>query len=131
MVQIETVKCNALRQWVPPAKLKLDDWIEAKIVLPSSISALPGRVKLYPYQREIAAAISDPLIERVTLCKASRLGFTTLLTAAIGHYAVNAPCPVIVLLPTQDDCRNYVVDSVEPTFTASPALREVLSKSER
>ena len=129
MVQIETVKCNALRQWVPPAKLKLDDWIEAKIVLPSSISALPGRVKLYPYQREIAAAISDPLIERVTLCKASRLGFTTLLTAAIGHYAVNAPCPVIVLLPTQDDCRNYVVDSVEPTFTASPALREVLSEA--
>ena len=45
---------------------------------------LPGRVRLWPYQREIADAISDPLIERVTLVKPVRVGFTTLLTGAIG-----------------------------------------------
>jgi phage terminase large subunit GpA-like protein len=128
MALLEEVKREALRQWIPPARLRLDRWIEETIVLPSSVSALPGRVKLYPYQREIAAAISDPLYERVSLVKASRLGFTTLLTATIGHFATNEPAPVICLLPTQDDCRTYVVDHVEPIFGATPVLRDVLSE---
>jgi hypothetical protein len=34
--------------------------------LPEGVSALPGAIRLYPYQREIADAISDPEIERVT-----------------------------------------------------------------
>jgi hypothetical protein len=37
--------------------------------LPESTTALPGPVRLWPYQREIADAISDPLIERITLVK--------------------------------------------------------------
>jgi phage terminase large subunit GpA-like protein len=126
MKLLETTKRNALRQWVPPGRLRLDKWIEETIVLPSSVSALPGRVKLYPYQREIAAAISDPLYERISLVKASRLGFTTLLTATIGHFATNEPASVICLLPTQDDCRTYVVDHIEPIFGATAVLRDVL-----
>jgi len=46
-------------------------------------------VRLWPYQREIVDAISDPAIERVTLVKAARLGFTTLLTATIGAFVSN------------------------------------------
>ena len=125
---LEETKRNALRHWIPPARLQLDRWIEETIVLPSSVSALPGKIKLYAYQREIAAAISDSTIERVTLCKASRLGFSTLLTATIGHFAVNEPASVICLLPTQDDCRTYVVDGIEPIFGATPVLRDVLSE---
>jgi phage terminase large subunit GpA-like protein len=78
--------------------------------------------------RELAAAISDPLYERVSLVKASRLGFTTLLTATIGHFATNEPASVICLLPTQDDARNYVVDHIEPIFGATAVLRDVLSE---
>jgi phage terminase large subunit GpA-like protein len=127
MSSLETVKRSALRHWVPPARLRLDAWIEQHIILPSSISALPGRMKLHVYMREIAAAVTDPLYERITLCKASRLGFSTLLVSAIGAFAVNEPAPLIVLLPTQDDARNFAVDAVEPIFAASPVLREVLS----
>jgi phage terminase large subunit GpA-like protein len=126
-MQLDAVKRNVLAQWAPPPRLKLDEWIEANVVLPSSIAALPGPVRLHPYMREIAASIGDPLIERVTLVKASRLGFTTLLTAAVGAYAANDPCPLIVLLPAQDDCRNYVVDSIEPTFAESPSLRDLFA----
>jgi Phage terminase large subunit (GpA) len=51
------------------------------------------------------------------------------LTATIGHHVVNEPASVIVLLPTQDDARSYVVDHVEPIFGATPALRDVLSEA--
>ena len=77
-------RARALRSLIPPPRLKLSNWIEDKVVLPEGTSALPGRVRLWPYQREIADAISDPMIERVTLVKGVRLGFTTLLTGAIG-----------------------------------------------
>ena len=58
----------------------------------------------------------DPLIERVTLVKPVRVGFTTLLTGAVGAYVANEPAPILALLPTESDCRD-----------ASPASRGALS----
>lgn len=77
--------------------------------------------------REIADAISEPEIERVTLVRAARLGFTTLLSGAVGAFVVNEPSPILCLLPTEADCRDYIVSDIEPIFAASPALRGTLS----
>ena len=102
---ITTIQHAALSQWVPPARLRLSEWIERELVLPEGVSALPGRVRLHPYQREIADAISDVGVERITLVKGVRIGFTTLLTGAIGSYVANEPSPILVLLPTESDCQ--------------------------
>ncbi|WP_371316909.1 phage terminase large subunit family protein [Rhizobium leguminosarum] len=91
------------------------------------MSALPGRVSLWPYQRDIADAISDPELERVTLVKPVRVGFTTLLTGALASYVANEPSPILALLPTEADARDYVVSDLEPIFAATPALRGLLS----
>jgi hypothetical protein len=37
----------------------LSEWIEHKLRLPEGVSAQPGPVRLWAYQREIANAISD------------------------------------------------------------------------
>jgi hypothetical protein len=55
--------------------------------------------------RQIADAIGDPSIERVSLLKSDGVGFSTALVAPIAFHVVEDPCPVQVLLPTQDDCR--------------------------
>jgi phage terminase large subunit GpA-like protein len=120
------VRARSRRALAPPPRLKLSEWIEANIVLPDT-TATPGRMRLWPYQREIADAISDPEIERVSLVKATRIGFTALLTATVGAYAVNEPSPILVLLPTEADARDYTVSDIEPTFAATPVLRNVLS----
>ena len=104
-----------------------EPWIEANLRLPEGTSALPGPVKLWPYQRGIADAIGDPEIERVTLVKSVRVGFTTLLSAAVGNFVANEPCPVLCLLPTESDCRDYVVSDIEPLFEASVPLRGLLA----
>ena len=118
---------RALRALIPPPRLNLSDWIETHMRLPETVSALPGRVKLWPYQRAIADAISDPEIERVTLVKPVRVGFTTLLTGALASYVANEPSPILALLPTEADCRDFVVSDLEPIFDATPALRGLLS----
>ncbi len=65
----------------------------------------------------------------MTLVKAARVGFTTLLTGALGSYIINEPSPVLALLPTEDDCRRYMVMDVEPIFEVTPALKGMLASS--
>lgn len=118
---------RALAALKPPPRLSLGEWMEAQMRLPEGVSALPGRVTLWPYQRGIADAISDPLVERVTLVKPVRVGFTTLLTGALASYVANEPSPILALLPTEADARDYVVSDLEPIFDATPALRGLIS----
>jgi phage terminase large subunit GpA-like protein len=73
----------------------------------------------------------DPAIERVTLIKAARVGFSSLLTAAIGYWCSKDPAPILVLLPTESDAKDYVVSDIEPLFAASPALHGVLVDGSR
>lgn len=127
---LDDIERLALHALIPPAKLRLSEWIEANVVLPEGTSAQPGPVRLWPWQREISDAISDPEVERVTLLKGTRLGFTTLLTGAIGSFVANDPTSILCLLPTEADCRDYTVSDIEPIFNASPALRGTLAVEE-
>lgn len=124
---LDAVSRSALAALRPPPRLPLSRWIEEHLRLPDGVTALPGPVRLWPYQRRIADAISDPAVERVTIMKSARLGFTTLLTGALASYVANEPAPILALLPTEADARDYMVSDVEPIFEASPVLRGLLA----
>jgi phage terminase large subunit GpA-like protein len=121
--QLRDIRRRSLASLTPSPRLQLSHWIEQNVRLPEDVSATPGAVRLWKPQREIADAIGDPAIERVTVVKPVRLGFTTLLTAAIGNYVANEPSPILVLLPTEADARGYMVDDIEPIFEATPSLQ--------
>ena len=104
----------------------LIEWAEANFVLASGSSARPGRFQLWGFQKEILDVIGDPVIERVIVQKSTRVGFTKSLVAAIGASAATDPCSVILLLPTDDDCRGISTDEIEPAFEQSPALHGLL-----
>lgn len=95
------------------------------------MSSLTGKVRLWPPQVEIADAIGNSAIERVTLVKPVRVGFTTLLTSAMASFCSNDPAPILSLLPTESDCRDYMVSDVEPVFDASPTLQGILSSDDK
>ena len=124
---LDRVRANALRALIPPPRLNLADWIESEMRLPEGVSATPGRVRLWPFQRGIADAISDPGVERVTLMKSVRVGLSTLISATVASYVANEPSPILVLLPTEDDARDFVVSDLEPIFEATPACAGLLS----
>ena len=95
--------------------------------LPEGVSAKTGPVRLWPFQRGIADAITDPAIERVTVLKCVRVGYSTLLVGAMASYVANEPSPIMLVLPTESDCRDFIVSDMEPIFDATPAVAGLLS----
>ena len=125
--RIEELRREALLNLLPPPKLRLSEWIEKEIVLPPGVTATPGPVRLHPYQRELADAMADPLVERVTVLKATRVGYSMLAACTVASFIANDPGPVLAVLPTDSDTRGFTVDDLEPTFAASPAVSGLLA----
>lgn len=123
---IENVRKNALQALLPLPNVPLADWIESSVYIPASASALPGRMQIWPFQRGWCEAIEDPEIERITILKGARIGYTQWLSATLAHFVANAPAPIIALQPTTDDARDFSVE-LESLFEASPTLRGLLS----
>lgn len=105
----------------------LSEFIERSIHLPDDVSYAAGKMRLYPFQKGIADAIGDPTLERVTIQKSARVGYTSLLIGAIANFVVNDPAQVMVVIPVDKDGRKLVVDVLEPIFRASPDLAGKLS----
>ena len=122
-----TLRSDAFAALRPPPRLTLSEWTEANLRLPAGVSATPGPVRLWQFQRGLADAIGDTSIPRVSVLKAARCGYSTFLTAAVAAFASNDPSPILALLPTVDDCRNFVVHSLEPVAEVTPALAGVFA----
>ena len=119
LMELRSAAMAALR---PPPRMRLSEWVNQEIRLPAGVSATPGPVRLWKPQIGIADAIGDSAYQRVSVVKGVRAGYSTLLVAAIANFAKNDPCPVIALLPTENDCRNFVVRTLEPIAEVTPAL---------
>lgn len=131
MATADSTLARAFRAFRPPERLRLSEFVEREIVLPSSMTAQPGAMRLWPTQRSIADSIGDAAVERVTILKSVRVGYSQLLTAALGHFVINDPAPILCVLPADDDCRTMMTGSIEPTFAASPLLNGALSAGDR
>lgn len=125
---VSRLRVEAFAKFAPPPKIRLADWIESNVTLPADVSATPGTMRLFSYQRGICDAVDDPAISRVTFVKPVRIGATALITAIVGAYVQNDPCPILALQPTLDDARDFVISTIEPTFAASPPLAGLLTR---
>lgn len=125
-MQVHALLNSAARALRPPPTLSYSEWAAQNVRLPAGQSAITGRWRPWKFQRIMLDLIGDPLIERVTIPKAARLGYTRSLVAAIAADAANDPCPIILLSPADDDARGMMTDEVDPTFEDSPALHGLM-----
>ena len=109
----------------PPELLSYSQWAEREFRLAGN-TATPGRFRPWKFQRQILDAMGDPQYPFVTVIKSTRTGYTTSLSATVGAFGVNDPCPILVVLPTDDDARRFAVEEVDPAFRASPALEGIM-----
>ena len=129
MTALADLRSAAWQAIAPPVRIDLDEWAERSIRLPSSLAAQPGPYRLYPYTRDIARSISSPLVERISIQKAARLGLSQLMVAGVGHFAANDPSSQLVVMPSDADALMLAKSILDPTFEASPGLRDIFDKA--
>lgn len=114
--------------WKPPVRLALSVWADQHFALPEG-DANAGRWRCLPYQRGILDAISDPSVERVTVMKSARVGYTKSFCAAIGYFIAHDPCPILVVQPTIDDAQKHSKEDIAPMLRDVPALRGLVAEA--
>lgn len=111
---------------LPPPRLRLSEWAEAKFYLSAESAAEPGRWKTLPYQRGIMDTITDPAVTFVTLMKSARVGYTKIINATCGYYIEQDPCPIMVVQPTIEDAQGYSKEEIAPMLRDCPDLAKII-----
>lgn len=106
----------------PPPELSLSAWAERHFRLSTETSAQPGRWRTLPWQREVMDSITDDAVERVSLIKAARIGYTAVLSAALGYFMTHDPTTILVVQPTVDDAKNFSKETIAPMLRDVPLL---------
>ncbi|HPA64305.1 MAG TPA: phage terminase large subunit family protein [Spirochaetota bacterium] len=113
---------KTLKLWTPPPKLSLSEWADLYAYLSPESSAQPGKWQTIPYQKGIMDALTDPRVEKVTVMKSARVGYTKILNHLCGYHIHNDPCNILIVQPTIEDAQGHSKDEIEPMLRDTPCL---------
>src|SRR5678816_1343811 len=74
-------------------------------------------------------AITDPAVERVTVKKSARIGYTKAINAAIAYHIAQDPCPILVVQPTVEDAKGYSKEEIAPMLRDVEVLRGLVKEA--
>lgn len=125
---------EGLRSLLQPKKrVSASVWAEEHGYLSRESNSQPGKVRLYGYQRGLLDAMSDPSITQVSVLKAARVGYTRMITLALGYYIEHDPSPILLAQPTVSDAEDFSGGEVLPMLrdtTCLAALRRDAKRGE-
>jgi phage terminase large subunit GpA-like protein len=124
---IELANRDLARALLPPPELLISEWAERYGVLAAESSSEPGRWTAIPYQIAMMDACCHPEIERITVKKSARIGYTKIVGHLIGYHVHQDPCSILVVLPTIDDAEGWSKEELTPTVEQTDVLRELIA----
>ena len=127
---MSTRKANLLR--LSPrnhAHVDICAWAEENIIV--AASATPGRLRLYPYQRDILEAMADPDVRQVTLMVSSQIGKTLLSAILLAYFIDVTPNGVLFIHVTQSGLKKFLREKFEPILRGNLRLNEKIIRNNR
>lgn len=106
----------------PPPKLSLSEWAAQYAVLSAETSAQTGKFEAFAYQVGIMDAFTDPSVEKISVMKSARVGYTKILDHAIGYYLHQDPSPILMVQPRESDAESYSKSEIAPMLRDTPEL---------
>jgi phage terminase large subunit GpA-like protein len=110
----------------PPPRLSLSEWADEHFRLSAESAATAGRWSTLPYQRGIMDAITDPTVTEISLMKSARVGYTLMVSAAVGYYMHQAPAPILLVQPTVEDAEGFSKETIAPMLRDVPVLSKII-----
>lgn len=114
-----------------PPPMRLSQWAERHFYLSGESSYTEGRWVCYPFQRAIMDVISHDQVEKVTLRKSARVGYTKIILAAMGYFAEHKRRNQVIYQPTDDDRDEFVTTELEPMLRDVRVMRRAFPKFNR
>lgn len=110
--------------------LKVWEWAEQNVQFRPRSSPRPGlyRTEWCPYVRAPQEDWTNPEIESIVLCWASRTSKTETALNCIRYDIACAPEPILIVQPNSDDAGKFNVDRIRPSIEDSPALMAEMPK---
>ena len=114
----------------PKKKMGVLEWAESSVELSARITEQSGpySTRLYPYVREVLEAISDPSVQRVSLCWGSQTSKTTTFYVMLGYTIDQRPRPILWVFPNEQLVRAFSSDRWIPFCEESKAIRKHMPK---
>jgi phage terminase large subunit GpA-like protein len=109
----------------PPPKLTLSEWAARYAFLSPETSAQTGRFRSFAYQDGIMDAVTDPAVEKITVKKSARVGYTKILDHICGYHIHQDPSPILVVQPRVEDAEDYSATEIEPMLRDTPVLKDI------
>lgn len=109
----------------PPPKLTVSQWAERYAYLSIETSADAGKFKSFKYQDGIMDAVSDPTVNKITVMKSARVGYTKILDHVVGYFIHQDPAPILIVQPRVEDAEDYSQTEIAPMLRDTPVLAEI------
>lgn len=109
----------------PPPVLSLSQWAAQYAYLSKETSAQTGRFEAYAYQVGMMDAITDPRVEKVSVMKSARVGYTKIIDHVVGYYLHQDPSPILVVQPRVEDAEDYSKSEIAPMLRDTAVLSEI------
>lgn len=127
------VKRALARAFMPPPKMPLSEWADSYRMLSPEAAAQPGRWKTSkePMAKGPMDAMSDPMVEKLTVMCAAQIMKTELLLNTAAYYIHGDPAPILMVQPTVEMAEAFSKDRVAPMIRDTPVLKAVFSGRSR
>lgn len=114
---------------VPRAALTVTQWADRHRIVTTKQGGIAGpyRSSLTPYMAEIMDCLSaHSRVEEVVVMKPAQIGLTEAIVNWIGYVIAHAPAPMMVIMPSLEARDKWKAQKLNPLFTDTPAVREIL-----
>ena len=116
---------------LPSSSLEEEDiveWAEREVYLPAD-APMPGRITVFPYQKEILRTFMQPDCFQVTNMMSTQVGKTEVSNIIIGRAISEGRSSIFSVHATQRDVNKYKAGKFDPMVEACPILREKVSRT--
>lgn len=117
--------------WTPPERLPLSQWCEKNLVLSPEYSARSGPITLFPFQREIFDAFTDPRVEEIDLMSGTQLVKTLFIQGCLAYVMTEDPGPALLVEPKDADCKAFSKERLAPMLRDIPLLAGVTDSTSK
>ncbi|MBU0994869.1 MAG: phage terminase large subunit family protein [Proteobacteria bacterium] len=115
--------------WKPAERLSLSEWADKYAYLSPESAHEPGKWKTLPYQKDILDAFTDLRVEKITMMKSARVGYTKILNQVEGYHIHHDPKSILMVQPTVEDAQGYSKEELAPMLRDTPVLQGLVAEA--